>query len=158
MKKNDKSVKNVVRGTKELKAEEILKYLEDSGKVDLSDVQDAIEMKERQELLRRHPYKITQGKDGYWRTYLPDDTKKDGRRQVKKKNQKKVEDEIVAFYKVKKENPTIRQVFNEWNDRRYKLKKIAASTHERDTQVFNRHYKEMRLFLMEYIKYLKNWM
>ena len=46
-----------------------MKYLEDNGKVDLSDVQDAIEMKERQELLRRHPYKITQGKDGYWRTY-----------------------------------------------------------------------------------------
>lgn len=143
MKKNDKRITNEVRGTKEFKAEEILKYLEDSGKVDLSDVQDAIEMKERQEVLKRHPYKITQGKDGYWRTYLKDDTKKDGRRQIKKKNQKNIEDEVVAFYKVKKENPTIRQVFNEWNDRRYKLKKIAASTHERDTQVFNRHYKEM---------------
>ena len=44
MKKNDKSIKNVVRGTKNFTADEILKYLEDSGKVDLSDVQDAIEM------------------------------------------------------------------------------------------------------------------
>lgn len=39
--------------------------------------------------------------------------------------------------------PTIKQVFTEWNDRRFKLNKIAASTHERDGQVFRRHYKEM---------------
>ena len=77
MKKNDKSIKNVVRGTKEFKAEEILKYLEDNGKVVLSDIQDAIEMKERQEFLDKHPYKVTLGKDGYWRTYFPDDTQKE---------------------------------------------------------------------------------
>ena len=143
MKKNDKSIKNVVRGTKEFKAEEILKYLEDNGKVVLSDIQDAIEMKERQEFLDKHPYKVTLGKDGYWRTYFPDDTQKGGRKLVKKKDKKNIEDAIVSFYRLKVENPTIKQVFTEWNDRRFKLNKIAASTHERDGQVFRRHYKEM---------------
>lgn len=143
MKKNDKRITNEVRGTKEFKAEEILKYLEDNGKVVLSDIQDAIEMKERQEFLDKHPYKVTLGKDGYWRTYFPDDTQKGGRKLVKKKDKKNIENAIVSFYRLKVENPTIKQVFTEWNDRRFKLNKIAASTHERDGQVFRRHYKEM---------------
>lgn len=66
-------------------------------------VQEEIEMQDRKKLLAMHRYKITQGEDGYWRTYLPDESKKSGRRQ---------------------------------------LKKIAASTHERNCQIFKRHYKE----------------
>ena len=120
-----------------------MQYLEDNGKVVLSDIQDAIEMKERQEFLDKHPYKVSLGKDGYWRTYFPDDTQKGGRKLVKKKDKKNIEDAIVSFYRLKVENPTIKQVFTEWNDRRFKLNKIAASTHERDGQVFRRHYKEM---------------
>ena len=100
-------------------------------------------MKERQEFLDKHPYKVTLGKDGYWRTYFPDDTQKGGRKLVKKKDKKNIENAIVSFYRLKVENPTIKQVFTEWNDRRFKLNKIAASTHERDGQVFRRHYKEM---------------
>ncbi len=40
------------------------------------------------------------------------------------------------------ENPTIREVFKEWNDRRLELKKISNATHLRNTQIFNRHYQE----------------
>lgn len=143
MKKNDTGFKNVVRGTKELTAEETLQFIADNGMVDLSYVQEAIEMQERKKLLAMHPYKITQGKDGYWRTYLPDETKQNGRRLVKKKDKKSIEDEVIGFYRTKTENPTIKEVFNEWNDRRYDLKKIAASTHERNRQIFKRHYKEL---------------
>ncbi len=35
-------------------------------------MQEKIEMAKRKELLEKHPYKISQGKDGNWRTYLPD--------------------------------------------------------------------------------------
>ena len=97
MKKNDKRIINEVRGTKNFTADEILKYLEDNGKVDLSYVQDAIEMKKRQELLEKHPYKVTQGKDGYWRTYFPDDNKSSGRRQVKKKERKDLEEKMALY-------------------------------------------------------------
>lgn len=142
MKKDDKRFKTEVRGTKKFTADEILQFLHESGKVDLSYVQEEIEMQDRKKLLEMHPYKITQGKDGYWRTYLPDESKKSGRRQLKKKDQKSIENEVIAFYRTKTENPTIKEVFNEWNDRRYNLKKIAASTHERNCQIFKRHYKE----------------
>lgn len=52
--------------------EELLKYAVDNGMIDLSCVQEQIEMNKRKELLEKHPYKIWEGKDGKWYTYLPD--------------------------------------------------------------------------------------
>ena len=52
------------------------------------------------------------------RTYLPDDTKDSGRRMVKKKTETEVKKAVIVFWKVKAENPTLQEVFEEWNDRR----------------------------------------
>lgn len=51
---------------------EILRYALENNIIDLSYVQEKIEMAKREELLEKHPYKISQGKDGKWRTYIPD--------------------------------------------------------------------------------------
>ena len=99
-----------------------------------------MEAMKRKELLEKHPYKIWQGKDGKWYTYLPDDKK--GRVLKKRTSQKAIEDDVIAYLKTELENPTITEVFNEWNDRRLELKKISDATHLRNKQVFNRHYKE----------------
>lgn len=123
-------------------AESILKYLKDNDIIDLSYVQKQIEMANNEKLLRQHPYKISQGSDGFWRTYLPDDTKDSGRRMVKKKTETEVKKAVIVFWKVKAENPTLQEVFEEWNDRRLELKKISSSTHERNGQIFRRHYSE----------------
>ena len=48
--------------------------------LDVSTVQNAIEMKERNEILKNHPYKIYQGKDGFWHTYIQETDK---RKQIK---------------------------------------------------------------------------
>ena len=56
---------------------ELLKYAVENGMIDTALVQEKIEMQKREELLNKHPYKIYQGKDGKWYTYLPD--KKNGR-------------------------------------------------------------------------------
>lgn len=40
----------------------------------------------------------------------------------------------------KYQSPTIRDVFNEWNDRKLNIGKISESTHLRNEQIFNRHY------------------
>ena len=50
--------------------EEILKYAVQNGMIDMSYMQECIEMNKRKELLSKHPYKIWQGKDGKWRSYL----------------------------------------------------------------------------------------
>ncbi len=108
--------------------------------IDLSYVQEQIEMSKRNELLEKHPYAISQGSDGKWRTYLPD--KEKGRKMVKKSTKEAVENEVMDYWKSEMENPTIEDVFNEWNDRRIKLNKISQASHLRFKQIFNRHYKD----------------
>ncbi|MCM1045273.1 MAG: site-specific integrase [Candidatus Gastranaerophilales bacterium] len=99
-------------------------------------------MDKRKELLKKHPYVISQGGDGKWRTYLPD--KEKGRKMVKKCTKEAVEEVIIAYWESATDNPTIGEVFTEWNDRRLALKKISPSSHLRFKQIFNRHYKEFQ--------------
>lgn len=75
---------------------ELLKYAIKNGMIDLSYVQEQIEMKKREELLEKHPYKIWQGKDGKWYTYLPDEKK--GRILKKRTTQKAIEDSVTEYY------------------------------------------------------------
>ena len=67
---------------------ELLKYAVENAMIDAALVQEKIEMQKREELLNKHPYKIYQGKDGKWYTYLPD--KKNGRILKKRTNKKDI--------------------------------------------------------------------
>jgi len=119
---------------------EILKYATENGMINLSYVQEKIEMEKRKELLEKHPYKIWEGRDGKWYTYLPDETK--GRVLKKRTSENAIENDIVEYWKSESENPTISEVFHEWNDRRLELRKISKATHLRNRQIFERHYSE----------------
>ena len=79
------------------KMEEVLKYAIENGMIDLSYIQDTIAMNKRAEMLSKHKWKISQGKDGFWRTYLPDPEK--GRKLIKKKSREDIEETVVLFYK-----------------------------------------------------------
>lgn len=76
---------------------EILKYAVESGILDLNNIQKQIEMNKREELLKKHTYKIWEGSDGSWKTYIPDATKNNCRRLVKVKDKKKLEDIIIDY-------------------------------------------------------------
>lgn len=117
-----------------------LNYLIESGIIDLPNIQSIIEMKKRQELLDNHPYKIWCGSNGKWYTYLPDETK--GRVLKKKSTRKDIEDEIIKYQEAIMSNPTIEELFTEWNDHRRDIGRIAKSSHTRLQQVFDRHFKE----------------
>ena len=119
---------------------EILQFIIDNGMIDISDVQNSIETMKKEELLKKHPYKIWQGKDGKWYTYLPDGEK--GRTLKKRTTKKAIEDDVVGHWRTELENPIIREVFDEWNNRRLTLRKISNATHLRNKQTFERHYKE----------------
>lgn len=108
--------------------------------IDLQHLQAEIDMKERRQYLKQHPYSIWQGKnDNKFYTYLPDDTKK--RILVKRNTEEEIQNVVINYWKEQELNPTLQEVFDEWNDRRLGLKKIVPSTHERNQQVFRRHYK-----------------
>ena len=76
---------------------DILKYALENGIINLSYVQEEIEMKRRKEILKNHPYKIWQGKNGKWYTYLSSDNN-EGRVLKKRNTEEKICDLIVEHY------------------------------------------------------------
>lgn len=120
--------------------DDVLRYAVAHGMINLPYVQEQINMNRREEILSKHPYKIWKGKDENWYTYFPDEER--GRTRKKSLSRQKLEDYIVAFWSERLENPTIREVFSEWNDRRLTLKKISPASHSRHQRTFKQFYSE----------------
>lgn len=129
------------RGDNLEKADELLRFAIENGMIDIEGLQQQKAMKERKEKLKQHKFSVWEGKsDGKWYTYIPDDTKPNGRKLVKRKTRKEIEDCIVEAVDKSEYTPTIQSVFEEWNDKRLEREQISKSTHLRNNQVFRRHY------------------
>lgn len=92
-----------------------MKYAVENGIIDLEHVQEEIHMKEREKILEEHPYKIWQGKDGKWRTYVEDKTKKNHRRMIKKTLKENLYEVVIKWHKEnrKSQGRKISEVFEE---------------------------------------------
>lgn len=63
-------------------------------------VQKQADMIKRNEYLSMNPWKISEPKsDKFWRGYIPDKSKPNGRRQIKRTTRKGVEDAIIDYWK-----------------------------------------------------------
>lgn len=110
--------------------DDLLKYAVENGMIDLSYVQEQVEMNRRKLLLSKHPYSIWKGNDGKWYTYLPNVEK--GRVLKKRTSEKAIEDLVVEFYsiqsvcdsKVHKKNEKMENRFD-LNFEAWKNKQIA---------------------------------
>lgn len=115
---------------------ELLNLLEKQGIIIDDDVQKIMIEEERKKILKSHPYDIFTGSDGRLKTYVPDKTKKSGRRLIAKSTLEKLEDAIIEDYN-KRENSknaitdehknadekdnlnnniTLRKIYPEWLD------------------------------------------
>ena len=74
-----------------------MKYALEHGMIDMSYVQEQIQMEKRKELLRKHPYKIWEGADHLWHTYLPDEEK--GRVPRKRKTETEIQDVVCEYWR-----------------------------------------------------------
>lgn len=147
---------------------EILNYAVQNGIIDLNTIQTQIEMNERKRYLEMQKYDIWQGKNELWYTYLPDEKK--GRRLIKRKSRKEIENAVIEYFKsndeIKKEKEyinklTLKSIFPEWI--RYKqihtnsssyMKRITADWckfYESETELINMPLKKMTKL------YLDNW-
>lgn len=121
--------------------EELLKYAIEHDMINMSCIEEQINMNKRKELLEKHPYKIWEGSDGKYHTYLPDEAKK---RVLRKRNtQKEIEDLIIEFWKEKQENPTIKEIFNEWIEFK-RLHNIQNQTVDRYRRDFNTYFSDIK--------------
>lgn len=118
--------------------DELLKYAVENGMIDLSYVQEQIEMNKRREMLEKHPYKIWEGNDGRWYTYLPDEKK--GRVLKKRNSEKEIDDVIISYWNEQMENPTIDEVFDEWISKKVEREEISKATRDRYQRQYNESF------------------
>lgn len=112
---------------------ELLEFIAKSGIIDLSLIESEMAKVKKQEALNKHPFSIWQGKDGYWRTYIPDEQK--GRKLVKKKYKDDLFDFIVEIAKVE----NVSAIFEDAISHKLDSKEIIPSTAMRYRQTFTRH-------------------
>lgn len=117
-----------------------LNYLINNEIIIIPNIQSIIEMTKRQELLNKHPYKMWYGTDDKWHTYLPDEKK--GRIPRKRNSKEEIENVIIEYWKEKEENPTIKELFKEWNDSQVEKGFIKINTALRNESLFKRHFTE----------------
>jgi integrase len=118
--------------------DELLKYAEEQGIIDLDDVENTMRKQQKQNILNNHTFKIYHGHDNRWYTYLPDDSKPNGRRKVVKTEESDLENLIVSHYKNqseerKLEQITLRTLYPKWLD--YKRLHTTASNYIRRIEV-----------------------
>lgn len=104
---------NIIDNDNNLQVDELLKFAMDNGMIDISYMQEQVEMKKREEILKRHPYNIWEDKNEYWNTYLPDGNK---RRRIKKKDKNDLIDIVVMFWKSESHN-SFKERYDIWIDR-----------------------------------------
>lgn len=115
--------------------DDILQYALSNGIINIEDVQEKIAMREREELLSKHPYKVWEGKDGKWYTYLPDEEK--GRVLKKRNNKIDIDIAIIDYWKRETENPTVKDIYQEWINNKLNREEISNATKNRYDRQFN---------------------
>lgn len=114
---------------------EMLNYAIEQGIIDLSHIQDAVNMNKRKEILEQHPYSIWESKDGKWHTYLPDEEK--GRVPRRRNTREAIEDVIVRYYE-EQENCTFEYWWGQWVEKKKKFGVVENTiyNYERDYEKY----------------------
>lgn len=142
-----------------------MKYACNLGIIQTSKVADDVKNMERKQILSNHPYKIWTASDGRIKTYLTDESKKNGRRLIARENRDKIEDVIVENYnKNVKERYKIYQLFNDWMQFARTEETLSLSTISRYENDYERFLKETKfvernilsITEMDVIKFLKS--
>lgn len=143
--------------------EEILNYAIQNGILNISAIQTQIEMNEKKKLLEMHQYKIWQGKNNKFYTYLKDIDASKGRRLIKRNSLEELESTVIEFYRSIIEEPYFDSIFSEWINKKLEYKEISVQTYNRYEADFNAYLKNSSLcskklkdidknFLEDYIK------
>ena len=101
-----------------------------------------------------HKYHISHGSDGRWSTYVPDQTRPDGRRRVQKKSKTDLYAFLLAYYDLDNDSETItfEDLFKRWKEfkkgfvdspnKKYSMSVSTIRRYERD---YDTYLKETRL-------------
>lgn len=130
---------------------EMLKFAIENGMIDIDTIREKIEMNERKKYLEMHKYEVFLGADGSYHTSVPDETKKNGRRAIKRKTKESVEDAIIEYYKNAETEPTFENVFKKWIDSKLKYGEIEKQTADRYETDFYRFFTDIKHHKIRYV-------
>ena len=105
-----------------MEQKEVLELLEvavKSGIIDIDSVKQSMTKVKKDEILKNHPYKIYQGNDGRWRTYVSDSMSKQGRKLLVKSSETALVKVLVDYYNGLEEEEsnrriTLRRLYPRW--------------------------------------------
>lgn len=120
--------------------DELLQYVINNGMIDLPNIEKQINMSTREKYLKQHDHKIWLGNDGKWCTYLTDYSKPNNRGLCKRRTKEQVEEAIISYWRQRENNPTIDEVFDEWNSRRLARQQIKKITYDINKDTYKRFY------------------
>lgn len=97
-----------------------------------------------------HRYAITRTPDGRFTTYLPDESKPNGRRQIRRKSRTELYHTLFEFYGIEEEKPalTFGDLFTEWVE--YKKRFVDANNRKRSIS-----QSTLRRYERDYEKYIR---
>ena len=124
-----------------LTSAELLKQNGDNGTIYPVDIEHLCIAQERSSILKKHTNKIWQS-GGYYCTYVADPSATKGRRIKRSRSKEGLEEAIIQIYKENETNPTIDEVFKEWNDKKLENRSIIEATHLRNQYCYERHFAE----------------
>lgn len=103
----------------------------------MSALETQVEDMERKRYLQMHRLKVWKDSQGYWVTHLPDAK----RTLIKKKTREELENVVIRFYHDEEYAPTLRQVFDEWINKKLEYGEIQNQTFDRYNTDFIRFFK-----------------
>lgn len=102
---------------------DILNFLLKQNNINQDDVLNQLQMSKKKEILEQHPYKLFYSEsDQRWHTYVPDETRPNGRKPIAKKKKIDLENALVDYYtgdtkvseKELRENISLQKLYEEW--------------------------------------------
>lgn len=123
---------------------DLLTFAVENGMIDIDTIREKIEMNERKKYLEMHKSKIWKSTDDKWYTFVPDCTKKDGRRLLKRKTKEEMEEFLVKFYKEYEEPQTIEKTYKEWIAKKLKFEEISLQTCDRYNVDFLKYFSDCK--------------
>ena len=144
-----------MKSTTNTNADTLLKYMEEKGIIKIDEVLKDFENMKDKEILKEHKYEIYYSEtEKSWRTYLPDDSKPNKRKPLKRRDRENLEKEIVRFYKEKQKEDnradiTLDRLYQEWLIYRRDYTSVKPKTIQEDMSEWNRFFKGSSLATMK---------
>lgn len=119
----------------------------DSGIIDPDTALSKIAMTKEKAVLAVHKYAISTLSDGRVGTYVPDDTKKSNRKNIKESTYNKLIDTLYEFYGLGKNIGSLRlcDIFDEWLEYKSKKKQNSEQTKKQNKASYEKYVKGTKI-------------